>query len=191
MRFVVATLIVCASCGARTPLGAPGEPIEAGADAALDSPIELDAPSDAPFNDGAICCEDSQNTESAPDALSGGASVAWQYVPTCNILVKSLELHNRGGAVALRDSNGEQPGVALFQGTLPVPSGPDLDWVATDVQPPVLLQAGHVYWIQEAPGPLSEASSGIAYTYYADGLNGWDGPFNWHFYTSRIHGSCN
>jgi hypothetical protein len=198
-------LVVSASCGARTQLaGSVGEPDDAGVDAKLDSPLH-DAPWDAPEPvdappppppppppaDAALCCEDGQNTNYPPDALSAGASVAWQYIPACNIVVKGIELHNRGGLVVLRDSNGAQPGAALFKGTLPVPAGPGLDWVGTDVQPPVPLTAGHVYWIQEAPGPLSEASDGVQYTYWADNGGGsWSGPFNWHPYTSRIHGVC-
>jgi len=192
--------VLLLGCGARTELGGNIDVDAAlGPDDSIDQHIDVtssdvisqqDAPFDAPLNDGAVCCEDGQNTSFTPDDLSGGASVAWQYLPTCNIVVTSIELHNRGGFVALLDSNGAEPGATLFQGTLPTPSGSGLDWVATDVTPPVALEAGQVYWIQEAEGPLSEASGGIAYTYYASTTNGWNGPWNWHDYTSRIHGNC-
>ena len=82
-----------------------------------------------------------------------------------------------------------EPGQALWQGTLPS-TGSTLDWTGTSVSPPLALTMGHVYWIQEAPGPLSESSDGVEYTYYADTTNGWDGPWNWHPYTSRVHGEC-
>lgn len=191
--FPVAVALIACACGARTELWDSNVTLDA---SSYDSPLDVQPPLDvASFdgeiqNDGAVCCEDGQNLDSPPDDLSGGASVAWQYVPQCNITVIGIELHNIGGEVVIRDSNGSEPGDALWTGTLVPADGNNLAWTSTAVSPPLPLVMGHVYWIQEAPGPLSESSNGVEYTYYADTGSGWDGPYNWHAYTSRIHGAC-
>ena len=196
-----AVLATIAACGARSEIRDSNlEPLDAAVDSSpqpdvaplpdvVTPPDDVVAPPDVIENDGAVCCEDGQNLNFPPDDLSSGASVAWQYIPQCNITVIGIELHNLGGEVVIRDSNGAEPGDALWTGTLP-PTGNTLDWTSATVSPPLPLAMGHVYWIQEAPGPLSEASDGVEYTYYADTSNGWNGPWNWHPYTSRVHGEC-
>ena len=114
--------MIVAACGARSEIRDSNiAPLDGGVDSAPQPDVvqipDVIPPSDDVIttpdviaNDGAVCCEDGQNLNFAPDDLSSGASVAWQYVPQCNITVIGIELHNLGGEVVIRDSNGERAG---------------------------------------------------------------------------------
>jgi hypothetical protein len=201
---LVASITV--ACGSRTMLDYDDtSPGDAGHDVAADvrdararDVIAPDAPDDVDlppvdFGDAAVCCEDGQNTQYPPDDNCGGVSLGWEYIPSCNLRVKGIELHNRGGAVSIHaDANGK-PGVVLWDGTLPPPATSGNAWVGTTVSPLLPLVKGRRYWIQAAAGPCSIATGGDQQAYYGwwGGGTGWDGPFHWHHYTSRVHGECN
>lgn len=198
---IVAVAVLLVACGSRTPLdederadgAAPDASIrDAGRDARDSAPDVTDGDVPVDFGDAAICCEDGQNTSFPPDDNCGGVSLAWEYVPSCNLRVKGIELHNQGGAVSIHADDAGRPGPVLWQGTLPKPSQPGNAWVGTSVTPLLPLAKGRRYWIQAAAGPCSIATGGVQQPYYGwwGGGTGWDGPFTWHHYTSRIHGAC-
>jgi len=157
----------------------------------VDAPI-VDAPAvDAPIlADGPLqCCGDEQNTDFPPDDNCHGNTVAWQYIPSCDFILARIEIHRSGGGtVSLLDSDGARPGVTLFTGLLP--SSPSSAWVGANVDHPLPLRAGHIYWIEESPGICSIATQGIPYTYYGNLGTGWEGPFQGHPWTSRVIGAC-
>lgn len=137
------------------------------------------------------CCGDDQNPNPpSNNCFQGAAWIAWQYVPTCGFNVTRIELHTNAGSVALLADNGGKPGATLFQGVLgpPDPQG----WLGADVSPPIAVTGGTVYWIAEAVGTCSIASSGTTPPYYGgQSLNGpWDGPYMGHNWTSHVKGEC-
>lgn len=189
---------IAVACGSRTMLADDDTSSgDAGADvrdarARDGTPNDVDRPP-VDFGDASVCCEDGQNTQYPPDDNCGGVSLGWEYIPSCNLRVKGIELHNLGGAVSIHADANDKPGAVLWQGTLPPPSSSGNAWVGTTVSPLLPLAKGRRYWIQAAAGPCSIATGGDQQTYYgwSGGGTGWEGPFHWHHYTSRVHGDCN
>jgi hypothetical protein len=205
---------VIAGCGSRSELvvlgGAADQGGDAGpmgADAAPPDVVvgpSVDAHLDAPPRDapeelvvvqpetGATCCLDEQNTDYPPDTNCGGTTIAWQYVPSCTIAVARIELHKNGGTVALLDSAPDgSPGATLWSGALSGDPSATVTWNGADVVPPIPLAAGHVYYLEESEGTCSIATDGVEYPYYGlSGSSTWDGPFQWHPWTSHVIGAC-
>jgi hypothetical protein len=173
---------------ASTPVGV--------ADASVATPEAAPAVADAGVVDASVlpedagmCCGDSQNTDFPPSDTCGGASIAWEYIPKCDIPVALIQLHNGGGPVAILDSEGTAPGKLLWSGTLPATSSPA--WLSTEVYPPVPLYAGHRYFLFEGEGPCSIAASGDEQPYYAGSPSGtWSGPYMGHAWTARLGAAC-
>jgi len=138
------------------------------------------------------CCYDAQNGSEPPSlSCSQGATwIAWEYVPSCDLLLVRIELHTNGGGVALLQDAGGKPGALLAQATMPSVSPPG--WTGGDLAKPIPLQAGTTYWLAESTSYCSIAASGVAYTYYGgNSLSGsWDGPFKSHHWTSHLIGAC-
>ena len=203
-------LILAGGSSGAAPEGGPPGPIGPSADAG-EGDIGVvaipdaahDAPRDSPVSEAAAdvvvhrdavgaCCGDEQNTDYPPDTNCSGITVAWQYVPSCDFAVSRIELHKSGGTVALLDGvGGGPPGVTLWSAPLPSSPAGEPDWEGADVVPPIALTAGHVYYLEESAGICSIASGGVEYPYYGQSSDGsWDGPYQWHPWTSRIIGAC-
>jgi hypothetical protein len=137
------------------------------------------------------CCGDEQNpSPPSNNCFQGAVWIAWQYTPSCGFNTTRIELHTDGPSVALLSSANGLPGATLFQGPLG-PSDPQ-GWKGADINPPIALTGGQLYWIVEAAGLCSIADVGVTPTYYAaPTLNGpWDGPYVGHHWTSRVKGEC-
>jgi hypothetical protein len=151
--------------------------------------VDAPPPEDAPeVGDAGICCYDSQNTDAPPDDNCEGTTIAWKYVPSCDIAVAGIELHTTADKVAILSTVGGRPGEPLFSGALPATA--KAAWIGADVSPPLLLKAGVEYWIEESPGVCSIATHGREYTYYGNFGTSWDGPYKSHAWTSHIVGAC-
>jgi hypothetical protein len=141
---------------------------------------------------GGTCCGEEQNTDYPPDTNCSGITIAWQYIPSCDFSVARIELHKSGGTVALLDGNGGgPPGATLWSAQLPSSPTGDPAWEGADVVPPIPLQAGRVYYLEESDGTCSIATSGVEYPYYGLSIGGsWDGPYQSHAWTSHVIGTC-
>jgi hypothetical protein len=161
-----------------------------------DAPAAHDAAEEPPIvvsiDAGGTCCGDEQNTDYPPDTNCSGIAIAWQYVPSCDFAVWRIELHKSGGTVALLDgTGGGPPGATLWSAMLPSSPTGEPAWEGADVVPAIPLQAGHVYYIEESSGTCSIASGGVQYPYYGQWSDGsWDGPYQWHPWTSHVIGTC-
>jgi hypothetical protein len=201
-----------AGCGGRVDLllvgdGSDAGPIDSGSPDAgpivppvhdagrPDGPEVHDAAEEPPVvvqvEAGGTCCGDEQNTSYPPDTNCSGITIAWQYVPSCDFSVARIELHKSGGTVALLDGNGGgPPGATLWSASLPSSPTGEPAWEGADVVPPIPLTAGHIYYLEESEGTCSIASDGVQYPYYGLWSYGWDGPYQWHPWTSHVIGTC-
>lgn len=134
------------------------------------------------------CCSDNQNGSFAPETNCGGTALAWEYTPKCDLALTTLELHATGGLARVYDSDlAGRPGVLLLERPLPSSSTPK--FLAANVSPPLLLRAGHKYFLGKDAGMCSIATGGAQQEYYAmDGSR--SGPFKGHAFTSRLRGNC-
>jgi hypothetical protein len=155
-----------------------------------DAPIdEPDASFDAPFDAGT--CEEGQNTDFPPSECSGTTSLwlAGPYRSTRDIVVTRIEIHTTGGRVALLTSAAGAPGMPLFSGSVGPSAQPG--WLGVNVNPPVQLHAGVLYWTAEEAGYCSQTQGGPEDIEY--GSPSLDGPWmvtgtdNW---TARFIGTC-
>lgn len=153
-----------------------------------DAKVVNDADDEGEDANGGRCCGDNQNGSFAPETNCVGTSLAWEYTPKCDLALTTLELHATGGLARIYDSDAAgRPGVLLLERPLPTSSTPK--FLAANVSPPLLLRAGHKYFLGKDAGMCSIATGGTQQEYYAmDGSRA--GPFKGHAFTSRLRGNC-
>jgi hypothetical protein len=148
---------------------ADGTPVDGSTSDTLAAP-------DSPAADATVStCNaiDSQNASFQPSGGSGsGLWFASQYVPTTGYVIRALALFNSGGSIALLDSSSNSPGAVLATGTLPLPQNPP-SWTVGVLSAPIVLTAGHKYFIATSSLSFSSQSGCTAYaTYRAFSVNG-------------------
>ncbi len=192
VRPIFLLLMACA-CGARTEVG--GVLVDAGpSDATLDARtpdviVDTSPPLDV-SPDAIVACTQGILTQ-FPTSECGGDQVDWfatPYTPTADITVDRVEAHMAQGNVALLASAAGAPGAVLFTGS--VGTSPQPAWIGANVNPPVFLQAGTLYYVG-FQGDCSFASNGPEpVEYMASSIDGpWhiQGTDNW---TARLIGMC-
>jgi hypothetical protein len=161
-------------------------------DAALAARGErLQPPGQDPPRPGGRCVE-AQNAQGTLSTNCGGASLAWQYIPTTSFRLEQVDLYTHADAFALLDDAGGRPGGVLSRGTFA--RGNEPGWESARLDPPVELEAGRTYWLWKTEGTCSIVESGARPVYWANlrGLDpsSWQGPFRGHAFTARLYGTC-
>jgi hypothetical protein len=141
-------------------------------------------------------CSEGQNTSYPIEDNCGGGSVAWEYVPKHDLIVRRIELNVTGGGVALYDSDCDRPTTKLWEGSFGG-RGPR-DWRGDDVSPGIRLVASHPYFIEQivpenTSDVCSAATGGVAQRQFnPPGFMGadWTGPYIWLNWTAHVIGDC-
>lgn len=196
VRLGLLLLLMAPACGGRTSLGAHTEdagPLDATLDHEADAPIVIDSGGpeiEVPDVLGVQCTQGVLTQYSTAEC--GGDQVDWfatPYTPPSGIWVDRVEAYMAQGHVALLLSDGSgQPGTVLFTGSVGTSS--QKTWLGANVNPPVWLQGGVLYYIG-FQGDCSFAANGPEPPeYFAPSINGpwqWTGTDNW---TARLIGTC-
>jgi hypothetical protein len=181
------------SCLAEGSPPACSGPCVCGIDLMWHCVVECSDAAPPPNPTGTTCCEDGQNLAYPPGGgtlSSLGASFAWEYVPGCDIDATRTSLYDAEGAnVAITDSVNGLPAFALWSGSFPTSNPFNPTWEEADIQPPLQLSAGHLYFIHVDPTAISVATGGVHQPYFLM-RSGWSGPNADLAFTSRITGNC-
>ncbi len=214
VRWHLCAILFACACGARTDLG--GRFVQ-GAEGGSDAEVQSD--SDAqPQVDVAVCdlsgdpspesvepygtCGDGLNLSApyASNILCNGAGLAAEFVPPQDFTVTRIEIFTTEGTVGLLDSSDcGPPGDVLFLSDVDT-SGAAGDWRGATLSPPILLHAGHKYFIWQGRKTVTTqcsivygiGSQVIEYTTASDPHHPgppWDGPYFSDF-MARLDGTC-
>lgn len=192
VRSIFLLSMMCA-CGARTELRDThtvdgGTPL----DATTHDVVVSDAkpPVDVIESDVVTACTQGILTQ-FPTSDCGGDQVDWfatPYTPTADITVDRVEAFMQQGNVALLASSGATPGAVLFVGS--VGTSTQKTWLGANVNPPVFLQGGTLYYVgfqgdcsfaANGPEPVEYMASSVDGPWHDQGTDNW---------TARLIGMC-